>query len=224
MALEIKYSDKLGGSTLDAKRAAKVKCSWSAFEILTIDNDTISFKKILLSVVTDTPNTRNQKILDAFGIDNEFDVGYGIYTMRNIHETIGIPTGNYIDYDGDRYIELATTPNSELMKICKSKEWLKNCYTQIHLSAENKYRQYLPYIDIITNMYYGRGYDKSKYILTYTVPEKAWVKLKSVTLYNLDDTVFDKGDIEKDSSTTIKENKESNAWWLALGLFALKNL
>ena len=73
-------------------------------------------------------------------------------------------------------------------------------------------------------MYNGVGYEKMKYVLTYTIPEKAWVKLKSVTLYNLDDTVFDKGDIEKDSSITINNNNKSNAWWLALGLFALNNL
>jgi hypothetical protein len=60
-----------------------------------------------------------------------------------------------------------------------------------------------------------------KYLLTYTVPTKAWVKLKSVTLYELDDTVFDKGNIEKDSSTIINNNKKSNGLLLLASMILL---
>lgn len=248
MTIEIKYSEKLANSALNTTHA-KLKCSWADLDILVLNNHTSSaaqynniFRKILLAVVTDIQQTANPNIVDKLGLNTVFQVGYmplrwrqdffkaeGEYKEEEIkygstQKTIGLPTGNYIDYLGERYIEISIIPPAELLGICKSKQWISECLRQMSLSAENEYRKYQPYREILQQMYNGVGYEKNKYVLTYTIPEKAWVKLKSVTLYNLDDTVFDKGDIEKDSSTTINNNKKSNAWWLALGLFALNNL
>lgn len=248
MALEIKYSEKLANSALNTTHTV-VKCTWADLEVLVLHEYTTGsaqygniFRKILLAVVTDIQQTANTNILDKLGLNTVFQVGYmplrwrqdffkaeGEYKEGEIkygstQKTIGLPTGNYIDYLGERYIEISIIPPAELLGICRSKQWIFECLKKMSLSAENEYRKYLPYREILQQMYNGVGYEKMKYVLTYTIPEKAWVKLKSVTLYNLDDTIFEKGDIEKDSSTTIKETKESNALWLALGLFALNNL
>lgn len=246
MALEIKYSEKLANSSLNTTHA-KLKCSWADLDVLVFNEYTSGaaqyrniFRKILLAVVTDTPQTANSDIADKFGFNSVFQVGYMPLRWRQdffktdgdprkgeevkygpTQRSIGIPTGNYIDYLGERYIEISIIPPAELMGICKSKEWLFNCLREMSLSADNVYRQYQPYRDIIQQMYNGTGYDNMKYLLTYTVPTKAWVKLKSVTLYELDDTVFDKGNIEKDSSTIINNNKKSNGLLLLASMILL---
>ena len=245
MALEIKYSEKLANSALNTTHTV-LKCTWADLEVLVLNKHTSGaaqygdiFRKILLAVVTDIPQTANPNIVDKLGLNTVFQVGYMPLRWRQdffkaekkpngeiiygpTQKTIGLPTGNYIDYLGERYIEISIIPPAELLGICKSKQWIGECLKKMSLSAENEYRKYLPYREILQQMYNGVGYKKMKYVLTYTIPEKAWVKLKSVTLYNLDDTVFDKGDIEKDSSDLVEKPKKDYSKLLLLAsLFLL---
>lgn len=205
MALEIKYSEKLAGNVEVQK--VRLKCSWSDVDVL--DVKTESIKRILLTVTKPTLAYTPYKVTRYKSIYNEKD------------SNIGIATGRYVDIAGDRYIEIYTVPDPNLSAAVISREQL------IKLKANdplNKGKEGEARRELMMNMINGVGYDKNKYILTYTIPATAFVRLSSIVLVDSNNNTFDKGDIEKDSSTTINNNNKSNAWWLALGLFALNNL
>lgn len=205
MAIEIKYSEKLAGN-VEAQNV-RLKCSWADVDVL--DVQTESIKRILLTVTKPTLAYTPYKVTRYKSIFNEKD------------SNIGIATGRYVDIAGDRYIEIYTVPDPNLSAAVISREQLMTLRANDPL---NKGKEGEARRELMTNMINGVGYDKNKYILTYTIPATAFVRLSSIVLVDSNNNTFDKGDIEKDSSTTIKENKESNAWWLALGLFALNNL
>lgn len=205
MAIEIKYSEKLAGN-VEAQNV-RLKCSWADVDVL--DVQTESIKRILLTVTKPTLAYTPYKVTRYKSIFNEKD------------SNIGIVTGRYVDIAGDRYIEIYTVPDPNLSAAVISREQLMTLRANDPL---NKGKEGEARRELMTNMINGVGYDKNKYILTYTIPATAFVRLSSIVLVDSNNNTFDKGDIEKDSSTTIKENKESNAWWLALGLFALNNL
>ena len=205
MALEIKYSEKLLGN-VEAQNV-RLKCSWADVDVL--DVQTESIKRILLTVTKPTLAYTPYKVTRYKSIFNEKD------------SNIGIATGRYVDIAGDRYIEIYTVPDPNLSAAVISREQLMTLRANDPL---NKGKDGEARRELMTNMINGVGYDKNKYILTYTIPATAFVKLSSIVLVDSNNNTFDKGDIEKDSSTTINNNKKSNAWWLALGLFALNNL
>ncbi len=205
MALEIKYSEKLLGN-VEAQNV-RLKCSWADVDVL--DVQTESIKRILLTVTKPTLAYTPYKVTRYKSIFNEKD------------SNIGIATGRYVDIAGDRYIEIYTVPDPNLSAAVISREQLMTLRATDPL---NKGKDGEARRELMTNMINGVGYDKNKYILTYTIPATAFVKLSSIVLVDSNNNTFDKGDIEKDSSTTINNNKKSNAWWLALGLFALNNL
>ena len=205
MAIEIKYSEKLAGN-VEAQNV-RLKCSWADVDVL--DVQTESIKRILLTVTKPTLAYTPYKVTRYKSIFNEKD------------SNIGIVTGRYVDIAGDRYIEIYTVPDPNLSAAVISREQLMTLRANDPL---NKGKEGEARRELMTNMINGVGYDKNKYILTYTIPATAFVRLSSIVLVDSNNNTFDKGDIEKDSSTTINNNKESNAWWLALGLFALNNL
>lgn len=205
MAIEIKYSEKLAGN-VEAQNV-RLKCSWADVDIL--DVQTESIKRILLTVTKPTLAYTPYKVTRYKSIFNEKD------------SNIGIATGRYVDIAGDRYIEIYTVPDPNLSAAVISREQLMTLRANDPL---NKGKEGEARRELMTNMINGVGYDKNKYILTYTIPATAFVRLSSIVLVDSNNNTFDKGDIEKDSSTTIKETKKSNALWLALGLFALNNL
>lgn len=194
MAIEIKYSEKL--ANVEAGRV-RLKCSWA--DLCTLDITDNKFRKILLTVKNPTFGYMEYKITASYK------------SIYNDKEMVGIATGNYCDLYGERYIEIRTIPPTYLMTDVVSKEWIynewKNSIGKNTLSLEQK--------AILKSMYEGKGYDKNKYKLTYTIPATAWVRLKSIILYTDKNLTVD--------STTILENKPTNksALLLGLGLLAL---
>ncbi len=202
MALEIKYSEKLAGN-VEAQNV-RLKCSWSDVDVL--DVQTESIKRILLTVTKPTLAYTPYKVTRYKSIYNEKD------------SNIGIATGRYVDIAGDRYIEIYTVPDPNLSAAVISREQL------IKLKANdplNKGKEGEARRELMMNMINGVGYDKNKYILTYTIPATAFVRLSSIVLVDSNNNTFDKGDIEKDSSTTIN-NKKSNK--LSNGLLLLASM
>ena len=176
-------------------------------------------------------NMINEASLEAGGPDNiacsvtKPTLAYTPYKVtryKSIYNekdsNIGIATGRYVDIAGDRYIEIYTVPDPNLSAAVISREQL------IKLKANdplNKGKEGEARRELMMSMINCVGYDKNKYILTYTIPATAFVRLSSIVLVDSNNNTFDKGDIEKDSSTIINNNKKSNGLLLLASMILL---
>lgn len=232
--IEIKESIYLK-SMLEANQEVLPKCSY--FNMYYLDEtaqgfDNNDFKKIYMFLQdNDSPYDISVALTETepSGALEGPEAGKQILKIREnvrtvlIKETksnrlfVSIPTGRFIDYFGNRYIEVYPTPTLLFLKTytIKNKPSGYNRYPEL---VRDKYPWYDP-------AKIEKKYPANRFKLFEKFPETCWIPIKAVDLEDKDKVTNDKIEMEEKAERQEKiENNKSTLSKLLLGVLAFMYL